>query len=45
MADLDLALLRRVVGQAGGGDVVALLILEDLVLLFRPRLPLLHFDL
>lgn len=45
MADLDLALLRWVVGQAGGGDVVALLILENLVLLFHPRLPLLHFDL
>lgn len=45
MADLDLALLRRVVGQAGGGDVVALLILENLVLLFGPGLPLLRFDL
>lgn len=45
MADLDFALLRRVVGQAGGGDVVALLILENLVLFFHPRLPLLHFDL
>lgn len=45
MADLDFALLRRVVGQAGGGDVVALLILENLVFFFHPRLPLLHFDL
>lgn len=45
MTHLDLALLRRVVRQAGGGDVVALLILEDLVLLLHPRLPLLHFDL
>lgn len=42
---LDLALLRRVVRQAGGGDIVALLVLEDLALLLRPRLPLPHFDL
>lgn len=40
--DLNLALLRRVVRQARGGDVVALLILENL---FDSRLPLLHFDL
>lgn len=42
--DLDFALLRWVVRQAGRGDVIALLVL-DLVLLFHPRLPLLHFDL
>lgn len=41
-ADLNLALLRRVVRQARGGDVVALLVLENL---FDSRLPLFHFDL
>lgn len=44
LADLHLALLWRVVRQPRGGDLIALLIFENL-LLFHSRLPLLHFHL